>query len=300
MAEVCFNKKDEASSSNYSNVSFVPYQIEGNFNLGNKDLIYELEKRLSKLNIKNINTLKQIATDEFEDINSDSEIDTNEFSKNKINQSERNTFGKNQKPTLRHYWNRHSLPDVQIEERAFQYDRSAYDGTSVYEWNIDGNTQLQIVNIILSGFTGTLKGWWISMLHQKKKNGILTATKTIIKHENGQHIQTLDEDMVNTLIFAIIKNFVGDLTMFQEKTSEILMNLHCRKLTDFRWYKDNYFVKVFSRLDCKEAYWKERFIAGLPKLFAERVRQKLRESFNNQIPYQNLTYGYLINYINKE
>nr|KAJ0194629.1 hypothetical protein LSAT_V11C700382530 [Lactuca sativa] len=48
------------------------------------------------------------------------------------------------------------------------------------------------------------------------------------------------------------------------------MNLHCRKLTDFRWYKDNYLVKVFSIPDCKESYWKERFIAGLPKLFAER------------------------------
>nr|KAJ0218077.1 hypothetical protein LSAT_V11C300118150 [Lactuca sativa] len=91
-----------------------------------------------------------------------------------------------------------------------------------------------------------------------------------------------------------------DPTTFQEKTYEILMNLHCRKLTDFRWYKDNYLVKVFSRPDYKEAYWKERFIVGLPKLFAERVIQKLRKSFNNQIPYQNLTYGDIVNYINKE
>lgn len=106
--------------------------------------------------------------------------------------------------------------------------------------------------------------------------------------------------MVNTLNFAIIKIFVRDPTMFQEKTSEILTNVHFIKLTDFRWYNNNYLVKDFSRSDCKEAYWKERFIAGLPKLFAERVRQKLRESFNNQIPYQNLTYGDLINYINKE
>nr|KAJ0209493.1 hypothetical protein LSAT_V11C400196340 [Lactuca sativa] len=87
--------------------------------------------------------------------------------------------------------------------------------------------------------------------------------------------------MVNTLIFAIIKNFVRDPTTFQEKTLEILMNLHCRKLTDFRWYKDNYLVKVFSRPDCKESYWKD-------------------QNFNNTILYLNLTYGDLINYINKE
>nr|KAJ0191358.1 hypothetical protein LSAT_V11C800444750 [Lactuca sativa] len=162
------------------------------------------------------------------------------------------------------------------------------------------NTQLQIVNIITSGFTGSLKGWWDFYILQEEKDYILSAKKTIIKKENNQQIQTFEDDMVNTLIFAIIKNFVGNPTTFQEKTSEILMNLHCRKLTDFRWYKDNYLVKVFSRPDCKESYWKEHFIAGLPKLFAERVRQKLRENFNNTIPYQNLTYGDLINYIDKE
>nr|KAJ0227040.1 hypothetical protein LSAT_V11C100047650 [Lactuca sativa] len=160
------------------------------------------------------------------------------------------------------------------------------------------NTQLQIVNIITSRFTGSLKGWWDFYISQIEKDYILSAKKTIIKQENNQQIQTFEDDTVNTLIFAIIKNFVRDPTIFQEKTLEILMNLHCRKLTNFRWYKYNYLVKVFSRPDCKESYRKERFIVGLPKLFAERVRQKLRENDNNTIPY--LTYGDLINYINKE
>lgn len=157
------NKRDEVSANNYSNVSFVPHQIEGNFNLGNKDLIDELKKRLSKLNIKNFNTLKQIASDE---INSDSEIDintltqpftndqdnnqlTNNFFKlNKINHYERNPFGRYKKPTFRNYWNNPYLPDVQIEEKTFQYDRSAYDETSVYEWNIDDRSEHQIINIV--------------------------------------------------------------------------------------------------------------------------------------------------------
>ena len=63
------------------------------------------------------------------------------------------------------------------------------------------------------------------------------------------------------------------------------MNLHCRKLTNFRCHKNNYLVKVFSRPDCKESYWKERFIVGIPKPFVERVRQQLRQNFNNMIPY---------------
>ncbi|GJU21712.1 hypothetical protein Tco_1155054, partial [Tanacetum coccineum] len=31
---------------------------------------------------------------------------------------------------------------------------------------------------------------------------------------------------------------------------------------------------TLTRLDCREAYWKERFIAGLPKIFAERIQSK--------------------------
>ena len=80
-----------------------------------------------------------------------------------------------------------------------------------------GNTQLKIVNIILFGFIDTLKGWWDFYVTSEEKNEILTAIKTIIKQENAHHIPTLEENMVNTLIFSIIKNFVGDPTTFQEK-----------------------------------------------------------------------------------
>ena len=61
-----------------------------------------------------------------------------------------------------------------------------------------------------------------------------------------------------------------------------------------------FLTKVMLRPDCKEPYWKEKFIAGLPNLFAEKVRNTLREKYNSQIPYRDLTYGELISYINKE
>ena len=129
---------------------------------------------------------------------------------------------------------------------------------------------------------------------------ILTAKKTIIKQENNQQIQTQEDDILNTLLYSIIKNFIGDPTIFQEKSQEILLNLTCRKLQDFRWYKDMFLTKVMLRTDCKEPYWKERFIAGLPNLFAEKIRNNLREKYNSQIPYRDLTYGEIISHINKE
>ena len=203
-------------------------------------------------------------------------------------------------------------------------NRSQYDGTSVYEWNIDGYTEHQIMNIIqemniainaykskgnsqsqiasllFSGFTGTLKSWWDMYVAPGEKTLILTAKKIVIKHENNQQVQTEEEDILNTLIYSIVKNFIGDPTVFKEKSREILLNLTCRKLQDFRWYKDMFLTKVMLRPDCREPYWKERFIAGVPNLFAEKVRNKLREKYNNQIHYKELTYGELISYINKE
>lgn len=75
-----------------------------------------MEERLRTLNIININTLKQITTDESEENNSDSEIDINTLAQ---------LFTNDQ--------NMDQLTNVQTKERALQHDPSAYDRTSVYE-----------------------------------------------------------------------------------------------------------------------------------------------------------------------
>ena len=84
-------------------------------------------------------------------------------------------------------------------------------------------------------------------------------------------LYSFEEDVVNTLIFAITKHFIGDPVYFQEKTSEILDNLKCSKLQDFKWYKDMFLVKVMSRHDCGSYYWKEKFISSLPTLLQKKL-----------------------------
>ena len=94
---------------------------------------------------------------------------------------------------------------------------------------------------------------------------ILNAKKIIIIDEN--YMQIYVEDVVNTLIFSITKHFIGDPLYFQERTSEILNNLRCLMLQDFKWYKDMFLVKIMTRFDCTE-----KFVADLPILFTEKVR----------------------------
>ena len=60
---------------------------------------------------------------------------------------------------------------------------------------------------------------------------------------------------MHILIFAITKHFLGDSIAFQARTLEILQNIRCSKLSDYKWYKEVYFVKVHIGLDVNQPYW---------------------------------------------
>ncbi|KAK9282876.1 hypothetical protein L1049_011101 [Liquidambar formosana] len=130
---------------------------------------------------------------------------------------------------IRNIYQNPSFPDMKIEDRG-HYHQASYHGGTIYEWNIDGLTQYQIMNLLhqmtmvssayqakdseitdhaiahslVAGFTGQLKGWWDHTLTHAEKQTILYAIKTdqegnIIKTEEGEEI----EDAVATLLFTI-------------------------------------------------------------------------------------------------
>ena len=103
---------------------------------------------------------------------------------------------------------------------------------------------------------------------------------------------------VNTLIFTITKHFVRDPNQNKERASDVLINLRCPQLSDFRWYKDVFIFEVLGRNDCQQSYWKEKFIAGLPYFFAQKVRLDIANN-ERTIDYPSLTYGDIISSINK-
>ena len=50
------------------------------------------------------------------------------------------------------------------------------------------------------------------------------------------------------------------------------------------------------RQDGNSTFWKEKYISGLPALFAERIRNRLRTKHNElEIPLDHYTYGELTN-----
>ena len=80
-----------------------------------------------------------------------------------------------------------------------------------------------------------------------------------------------------TIIYSISKHFIGNPTKIKDKTADLLTNLKCPKLHDFRWYREVFLTKVMLRSDYNKSFWKEKFILGLPRLFSKRIRIKVKE-----------------------
>ncbi|XLU80028.1 hypothetical protein S245_003448, partial [Arachis hypogaea] len=157
-------------------------------------------------------------------------------------------------------YNRVSAPDLALEERELGF---VSFNSNVYEWNIDGKTEYNIMsmlqhmtmvgtayqaahetseeaiaNVIVSGFSGQLKGWWDNYLSDNQKHSIFSAIKVNDQNEpiigdDGEPIP----DAVNTLIFTIASHFIGDPSLWKDRSAELLSNLRCKTLSDFRFVK---------------------------------------------------------------
>ncbi|QHO58124.1 Polyprotein [Arachis hypogaea] len=150
-----------------------------------------------------------------------------------------------------------SAPDLALEERELGF--VSFNANNVYEWNIDGKTEYNIMsmlqhmtmvgtayqaahetseeaiaNVIVYGFSGQLKGWWDNYLSDSQKHTIFSAIKVNDQNEpiigeDGEPIP----DAVNTLIFTIASHFIGDPSLWKDRSAELLSNLRCKTLSDF-------------------------------------------------------------------
>ncbi|KAH1253585.1 polyprotein [Glycine max] len=247
---------------------------------------------------------------EDSDQNSDNTTEIGSVSEKNINPIN----SKHWKTPSKLYYQRPTAPDLLLEERG-ENNFKSFSANNIYEWNIDAQTEYNIMNtlqhmtmvatayqtshecseetiidILVAGFSGQLKGWWDNYLTNEEKSKIYSAVKTDL---NGKVITNDDDkeipNAVNTLIFTIAQHFIGDPSLWKDRSAELLSNLKCRTLADFRWYSDTFLTRVYTRED-----------TGLPRSLEDKVRDKIRsQSANGDIPYENLSYGQLISYVRK-
>ena len=93
----------------------------------------------------------------------------------------------------------------------------------------------EVIELITLGFTGKLLQWWNNCLTEEAKEDIKNVIK---KDEEGTPI--FDErigkgilDGVNTLIYTIMKHFVGKPSNITSKIYDQLSNLRCKTLGDY-------------------------------------------------------------------
>ncbi|XP_028061487.1 uncharacterized protein LOC114264954 [Camellia sinensis] len=162
------------------------------------------------------------------------------------------------------------------------------------------NDDHEIARFPVNGFRGILRGWWDNIITKTQQTEILTAFKRVTEPITGNVIT--EQDAVYTLINTILHHFVGASTDgTEDRSRELLQNLGCPSLSYFRWYKDVFMMRVVRRSDTNSDHWKAKFIDGLPTLFVERIRKKLRDKHSKMsIPYFEYTYGQLIRLVTEE
>ena len=157
----------------------------------------------------------------------------------------------------KNWYSKPTLPNMQFEERFFQTQFSIF-ADKLYEWNIDGLPEQEIINkmghmfmianayiinhnldhveivdLLTTGFFGTIYGWWEKYLIEDSRESI-KKDLSIFDERNCQGIP----NGVNTLIYTIIKHFVGTPSNISSCISDYLNNLCCPTMSYYKWYQD--------------------------------------------------------------
>ena len=96
----------------------------------------------------------------------------------------------------------------------------------------------EIFDLLTTGFSGTLCHRLDKYMTEDSRESIKNSVK---KDDNGMPIfyERLGRgipDGVNTLIYTIIKHFIGTPSNIASRISDYLNNLRCSSMSDYGWY----------------------------------------------------------------
>lgn len=86
-----------------------------------------------------------------------------------------------------------------------------------------------------------------------------TGHGQIIDPNHPNYSYTEDSDVVNTLLLTIFKHFVGDSSAIKDRNNELLLNIKCKSMIDFQWYKDTFLSRIMHRHDCNNLFGNKSF-----------------------------------------
>ncbi|MFQ6645786.1 hypothetical protein Gotur_019668 [Gossypium turneri] len=160
---------------------FTPYEIPKPFQKTQNDFLIEIQNRLDALESYKSELIAPDtpiqAQHSVNTLHQSSQSDSDQSDEQQIN----NMAWKEPK---RLYYPKNTAPDLNIEEKPIFQNK--YNANAIYEWNIDGMSEYNILtNLLVAGFTGQLKGWWDHALIKTQQEEIL---KVIKKDDQGRII----------------------------------------------------------------------------------------------------------------
>ena len=165
----------------------------------------------------------------------------------------------------------------------------------------ENRPHIEVVELLALSFIGKLLSWWNHYLIEESKKEVKNAVQ-----KDQDRCPIFDEaigrgvlDGVNTLIYTITTHFIGTPSNVTTKIHDQLSNLKCPTLSDYRWNEDVFTTRVMHRNDCNSLLWKEKFINGLPSIFAYKTRETLSNTLS-VIDYDDLAYGDISSVICRE
>ncbi|KAH1137980.1 hypothetical protein GYH30_027823 [Glycine max] len=204
----------------------------------------QTSKNTSKMVTRSTSKLINVINEDS-DQNSDNTTKIGSMSEKNINPIN----SKHWKTPSKLYYQRPTALDLLLEERG-ENNFKSFSANNIYEWNIDAQTEYNIMNTL--------------------QHMTMVATAYQTSHECSEE----------TIIDILVAGFSGQLKGW--------------------WYRDTFLTKVYTREDSQQPFWKEKFLAGLPRSLGDKVRDKIRsQSANGDIPYESLSYGQLISYVPK-
>ncbi|MFQ6626078.1 hypothetical protein Gotur_004911 [Gossypium turneri] len=148
--------KEITEKSSSKEPIFTPYEIPKTFQKSQNDFLTEIQNRLNALESYRS---ELIAPDT--PIQAQYSVNTlHQSSHSDLDQSDEQQINKMAwKEPKRLYYPKITAPDLNIEEKPIFQNK--YNANTIYEWNIDGMSEYNILtNLLVAGFTGQLKGWW--------------------------------------------------------------------------------------------------------------------------------------------
>ncbi|KAG5605133.1 hypothetical protein H5410_026625, partial [Solanum commersonii] len=147
-----------------------------------------------------------------------------------------------------------------------QDTNTSYIGSEIYEWNLDGLTDRQLIILVH-------RMLMYASICKSVKNTDRNICKRVVAGFTGQ-LRGVDnlgmalvknrEDIDYTLVLTILEHFNGRFINQYETVHTLLNGLRCRTLCEFRWYKDTNMSRVMELFKNSYEHWKAKFTDDLP------------------------------------